>query len=478
MMEEIRFNDSNKCIHISIDNETQEIPIFEIDRLETYIILKDIIDAPLNEKINIDALLCYIPYENDNTENNETMEPDINIPNVNNPNTQVIHIEKNNKKHYVTDLDGTVEVIIYQNEKKIYYQNNVTFKQGKIQDNIINTLPLGSYKAVIKFEGNKYLQPTVLNIEFKVNRRRALCIFSEDTYYGLPDESIKIIGYLKDKINNKPIKNCTVSFDFDGNTYSTSSNAMGEIDLLIQIPEANASHCQILEESYANVSYPVVLYLDSEAYELDNYVTNVVVKKLPTETSINEQTNVIDNVVTLSGSVIAEYKNNEIKNAKYGKVIISFEDTDYVSEPININDDGNFTVNINFADINDYNNVAVSDQLIKYEAAIQQITSINLTVEEYVVKTGELITANANVFSEESSDYVKNGMVVFILAKDEFFNKEVYRYATEIDNIGQAIFLFNTSVENKYYIKAYYYGIFGLQDAESKIIEVEVKDVI
>ena len=94
MMEEIRFNDSNKCIHISIDNETQEIPIFEIDRLETYIILKDIIDAPLNEKINIDALLCYIPYENDNTEDNETMEPDINIPNVNNPNTQVIHIEK------------------------------------------------------------------------------------------------------------------------------------------------------------------------------------------------------------------------------------------------------------------------------------------------------------------------------------------------------------------------------------------------
>ena len=56
MMEEIRFNDSNKCIHISIDNETQEIPIFEIDRLETYIILKDIIDAPLNEKINISPL--------------------------------------------------------------------------------------------------------------------------------------------------------------------------------------------------------------------------------------------------------------------------------------------------------------------------------------------------------------------------------------------------------------------------------------
>ena len=118
------------------------------------------------------------------------------------------------------------------------------------------------------------------------------------------------------------------------------------------------------------------------------------------------------------------------------------------------------------------------DFYISSSASFSSITSINLTVEEYVVKTGELITANANVFSEESSDYVKNGMVVFILAKDEFFNKEVYRYATEIDNIGQAIFLFNTSVENKYYIKAYYYGIFGLQDAESKIIEVEVKDVI
>ena len=120
--------------------------------------------------------------------------------------------------------------------EKIYYQNNVAFKQGKIQDNIINTLPLGSYKAVIKFEGNKYLQPTVLNIEFKVNRRRALCIFSEDTYYGLPDESIKIVGYLKDKINNKPIKNCTVSFDFDGNTYSSESSFMyGVTDKLEKI---------------------------------------------------------------------------------------------------------------------------------------------------------------------------------------------------------------------------------------------------
>ena len=55
-------------------------------------------------------------------------------------------------------------------------------------------------------------------------------------------------------------------------------------------------------------------------------------------------------------------------------------------------------------------------------------------------------------------------------------DKEVYRYATEIDHTGQAVFLFNTSKKDTYKVKAHYYGIFGYTDSESNIIEnIEVK---
>lgn len=447
MIDNIRFYDSEHTVKISIDNETQEEPIYEIEKMASYIISNNVIDVSLNEDIHIDASLCYVPYD-------KTIEEEIDSPKI-------------------IDLDGTVTITI-SDDNKIFYQNNVLFKRGNIKDVILNKLPLGEYNAIIEFDGNKYLSYTRLNINFNVTKRKTNFIFDENNYYGYPDTAIQISGKLKDTLTNKPVKNCIINFDYNGDTYSTTTNNMGEAFIKLNIPDVDISHC-FNDENVPNMSYPITLSLDSESYEIYNSITNIITMKLPTDVTINQQTEITNNNVTIGGYVTAQYP-TEFKNAQYGKVVVSFQDTDYVSSPVNIGSDGNFSLNVNFADVNEFNNKSNITELVMYQKATEQITSINLEVEDTTIQKGELITAIANVFSQESSDYVKDGMVVFILENNN--HKEIYRYATQIDSIGQSVFLFNTSMSGKYYVKAYYYGIFGFLNSESKTIEVEVENVI
>ena len=440
MIEDIRFSDSNKKVYISIDNETQNIPLYQVDKLQTFFKLEQLMDTPLRENIDVDALLYYIPYDKGIDDAN------------------------------VVNIDGTVLITIY-NEKDIYYQNNVLFKKGHIQDSITNKLPLGEYKATLEFAGNQYFEHTLLTILFRVEKRPTTFIFSADDYSGYPDETIQVSGQLKDIITNKPVKNCNINYTFNSETYATATNSNGGILIHITVPDVDIMHCT-MEDDYPNPSYPLFLYLDSDAYILNGANSNITAIKLPTEVTINQSSTITNNIVTLTGNAIAKYK-NENRNVKYGSVRVTFEDTDYVSPPTSVTEQGNFSLDINFADINEFNNESSLNAPIIYQKANEQITSTHLTVESESIRVGDMITGIAHVFSEESSDYVKNGMVVFILTNSK--EKELYRYATQIDSIGQAVFLFNTSTKDTYHVKAYYYGIFGFLDSESEIIEVEVK---
>ena len=63
-------------------------------------------------------------------------------------------------------------------------------------------------------------------------------------------------------------------------------------------------------------------------------------------------------------------------------------------------------------------------------------------------------------------------MMVFVLYDD---NEEVYRYATELDDVGNGVFSFNTSKAGNYYVQIEYYGMFGYKDCKSEKYFIEVE---
>ena len=93
----------------------------------------------------------------------------------------------------IISTDGTVTITIY-NDKDIYYSQNVHFQKGHILDNIVNKLPLGEYRCVIEYSGNKYFQPSTLDMIFLVEKRLAKCTVDSDYYYGDLQERIIING--------------------------------------------------------------------------------------------------------------------------------------------------------------------------------------------------------------------------------------------------------------------------------------------
>lgn len=745
-IDNIRFNDSGKKINITIDKETQQIPICSINKFESYIFLQEPLNTPLKENIIVDALLCYIPYDTIN-EDVETLDNDVSVstPTIHGTQQETEYIANTTQTQYIYDnntmanniaeLNGTVDIIIYD-DNNIYYNNTVSFYKGHIQDTITNKLSVGEYKAKIIFAGNKYLQPKTLDIDFNIEKRLATFTFTQENYFGYPTENIIVSGQLKDSLTRKPIKNCSVLYDFNGYTYSTTSNSTGNVHLNIDIPDANPMHCLDMtkdeeidisdneigtpyvdefdesqdfdedgnivdsvtilaetEECYiftdtinsvfslitevennndvsvkvdtteltysiddnqkifslngiepgiynvlisvtqseatdatdetkeviaitlsknlldigeediftelnipkktssieatatisnnnlvisANVnsdasgvilieingdnyntyiangsssltinniasgyyiinvsylgddtyktssstitiqavntstnnesaeifyldgqhndvtdisydddtyddahsewdnflstSYDIVLYLNSDSYQVENAMTNVIVTKLPTEVTVNQVITPNDNYIgKLIGAVIANYPTKD-KSVAYGNIYVSFDDTDYISDTIPVNN-GNYSIDIDFTKINDTYNVSEIDEPIVYKGSIEQATITNIVIEESSVEIGEPIIAIATVEPSLSSGYIQDGMVVFILTKDD---KEVYRYGTQIDSTGRAIFFFNASVTGSYKVQAFYYGLFGYEHSESSIEEIEV----
>lgn len=589
MIEDIRFYDSGKKINLTIDNEKQNIPIHAVDKLYTFIELNKPLETPLKENIEIDASLCYLPYDIDVDNLDDYGDTSFNLDIY--PPTDTIHKgdhvqisakftsdnkEKNFKnitvKFYDTDeeiydsptiiaakkvtLDGIATITIYNGEQ-VYYTNDVVFKKGIIQDSIVNKLPIGEYKATIEFAGNKYLQSTILTTDFNVVKRLAVFTFDNEYYYGEPTESIVLSGKLKDKITNKPVKNCTIKYDFDSETYSTTSNVSGSAFFNIEIPDANKIHCldvtiddmvdiveneegepyvdeyeeplqdfdddgNIIEieddeeidvqfeadsleptnnessdtfyekgtdddvverliDEYPVTSYEVSVYLDNDSYNVENTSTSVIINKLPTEVSVNQTIPPVNNIGKLIGGVIANYKNGD-KNVKYGHIYVSFDDTDYISDAVPVSD-GTYSIDIDFAKINDNYNVSSLDNPIPYIGTITQDTITHIEVEgedteneDVSIEVGNPIIATATVQPTISSDYIRDGMMVFVLEKD---GKEIYRYGTQIDSIGRAVFFFNTSTTGVYKIRASYQGLFGYKTSESSIKNIKVeKNVI
>lgn len=232
----INFRDTDNRVRVRIDDEeNDDLIIKEIIKLPTVIQLNQTLDTALKNDIILDASLFSV---------GEAIDTD---------NTQYENYLENNYLNNF-DSDGSVNItILHKNE--IYYQNTVSFTKGKIQDKISNTLPIGEYVCIIEYQGNKFYKASTLTINFNINRRLAICTFDKNYIHGSPKENIKVSGVLKDAETNRPIENCAVSFDLDGETYTTTSQNYGALILNMTIPDTHFLHCPlfITEEKVAEI---------------------------------------------------------------------------------------------------------------------------------------------------------------------------------------------------------------------------------
>ncbi len=425
-------SNNNYNVSVTIDNEEQILPILEIDKKSTYISLNNSLNTALNNDIKLNAEIFYI----------------------------------DQSEHLKIDFNGTVKIQIYQNEK-IFYEDNVLFKQGEIKTNISNNLPLGQYEMKIIFLGNKYFDSSNLIINFNINKRTAICYLEKTTYYYAPLQTTKIYGQLKDKDYDTPINNYNLSYIFNNKIHSTTTNNNGFFVINVEIPEPDITHCN---KNYKNY---IIDIISDDSYHMSNTQIEIIVEKIPTDIIITS-TNIDNenNIINVVGQVFTDTKTNEY--VKYGLVDIKIPDFDYTYSDIGVIN-GSFECDINLFEIQQpyfYDN---NEDVIEPYNAVKNInTSIILNGDiDTDINIGDMFTIEGKV-QTTNNEIVSDGVIMFLLWDND---ELVHRYVTELDQSGVGVFNFNTSIANEYQIQAQYLGIFNYQNTTSNKYTVRVIDV-
>lgn len=437
---EIRIDDES--LPIDINGESLPIYIYEIDRKQTYFTI-DSLDTPLYDSIKLNAqLLC----------DDEVID------------------------------DGIVDISIWNTTKtREFYHNSFIIDNGHIQEIIPNKLKSGEYVFVMEYAGNKYYQPTSINQFFKVKKRYITFDFNKERYYGDPQTVITISGTLKDIENNNPISFCTIYYHYEDNIEEVTSDIDGKISFNVVIPSPDISHCntqsQTIDDNddrylgYGNninthdpPQYPLYVTLETNNYILNETYTYIIPNKIPT---IMNADILEDNQITIMGHILTE--DIDTGCAKYGKVTITMMDGNY-STSSTVDQNGIFDRYIPVNNLAKYiENDNSSDDPHDNEI-IKIITQLNIQATDNQINVGEDMSVHAEVTSTKT---VTDGMLSFYLYNEQ--GKNIYRYVTQISNNGEADFVFFTSKQGKYTIKAEYYGIGRFKDSvneEDIIIEV------
>lgn len=418
-------------VTVIIDNEEQQINIYDINKFPTHFQINNIIETiSLYQDINLDIFLEY--------EDDSIMQP----------------IEKGFVYLYITDLS----------QKKIYQKEKISFIDGSIIKQISHNLSLGEYLLQIQYLGNKYYEEQSLTIQFTIEKREIKCIFNKQNYEVYPNQEYSLGVTLIDNLTNKKIKNCPFYYYFNDKKYFTQTNINGYSLLSITTPSINPELCVQKNK----LIYPLNIELESTIYELiGNTEINIEIKKYPTEIFIS--TNNDDFDFSIKGNVIA-YDEDEIFNVEHGIINLNIEDTNQqINTTTDIDENGFFNINIENFQIKK-NNFEYVEPIICSTAVNTVITlESNKTTIELEDDRQNTIKFNANVVTEYNNP-ILYGMVTFIITQNE---EEVYRYITELDQ-GKAYFNFNVTTVGEYEVQAIYHQFCEYQTSESNIIEYNV----
>ena len=541
MIEEIEFLDSDNKVSITIDNETQTIPIKTIKKLSTYIELNQSLDTALNNNIEVDAYIYYIKNNNNEESYTEVAEErefiyteGIEEGEEDDERKDIRFLTNTEISYSRINIDGTVTITIFD-DNKIYYVKDVYFSKGHIVDSINNTLPVGNYKMKIQYAGNKYLEPSQEFIAyFDVDKRLAICDFNTNTFYGDLTETLNITGTLKDNEKNTIIKNCQLYYDFNGETRTTTTDIEGKFNLIINIPDADISHCNLLyedidesmfeagdpyeedaEEEIRNNENEIQLLSDLEDTNIENEDVDEYDDNID-NTNYNYQDYIEIKEYYPNASYIVEiYTDNDsyYVNDKSIEIILNKAPTHIIIDSLNSNENSNILqvvgsgiatynesdndikygeINISLPDLKykhhainiDDNGIFATDiDLVEVfsEYNFNENTNIEVYDTTQIYSIGITVDSNKNINAgdmltvkaqvKSSGKDVKYGILVFNLYHD---NEIIHRYSTEISSTGEGIFNFDTSTPGSYKVDVEYVGMFGYQDAKSEKYDITV----
>lgn len=413
-----------KKFSVTIDNQkSNDIEIQEYEKKPTHTVLSQSPNTALDNDILIDAYIYYIPSGIEtvdeehviiNQSSDTPIEPEYDVPIL----TQI-------DNGSLAVFDGVVTVTIY-NGNEVYYQQNIHFVKGHINTTIENTLPIGEYVLTIEYNGNKFLQPSLLYVNFNIEKRLAQCYIDDTYYHGSPQDGITIQGVIKDAQSNNLVNNCLIDYTFNELTYQTTTNNNGTFTISLEIPETNPEHCttQIqkeedaqpeelyedesiepidetnADEAYTNtISHPLIISIDNESYHLDDIEVFIAVDKIPTDiTMISTNPNDISNTLNIQGGVIGLLKHID-ENVKYGKVTIEIPNFNYIKRNINVVD-GLFNTDIDLAQIyQSYNDN--DNELVPFDATNNINTSIEVYGDIYTEGDNRVVIYKNDVYIED-----------------------------------------------------------------------------
>lgn len=404
-IEGISFSESGKEIKAIIDGcESESIDVKIINKIDTEIIINELKNTAFNDDIIVDATLSPVQQA-------------------------VLTISLSN-------IDGSI----------VYHTKDISSNDGHFLYNIPNNLAIGTYLVTLKYNGNKYYNEQEISRHIEIQRREILCDFDSKMFYVPPNSTFKKTFKLIDKINSKYITNCQISYIYKDEIFNIFSNDNGDIDLEISIPNTNQNHC-----ATGTVIYPITFYLDdSSSYLLKNTTIKLIIDKRKTITSVRQTGQHIQ------GDVVSD---NQYVN--YGTIEALILNNYKITTEIDSN--GHFEIdNINVNNIIE-ELTSDSDGIVIVSNKIP--TTIELEAQGSNIKVGDEISIFATV-KDADGNIVTDGMVDFRMYNDD--TKLVYRYADELDESGQALFIFYTSKQDTYTISATYKSIVTYEESKNK----------
>ena len=398
-IEDIEFLDGDKKIEIIIDGKPQEIPIKIIQKKSTTITINQLNNTALREDIIVDATLSPV------------------------------------KK-------GILTISLWDLEKKIlYYATNVSSNDGHFRCRIPNDVRIGKYIVTLEYAGNKYYERYSIDKQIEIQHRELLCDLDAHTFYVKPGDTFTKSFKLIDKINNQYISDCQISYLYKDETFNIVSDSDGNINLEIQVPNPDKSHC------------------NTNSYSLKNTTIKLFIKKINTQTSAHQVNDEYGQYI--QGDIITDDG-----YANYGTAEISILKTYTQEAEVDVN--GFFkTDKILVTDIMDS---LTSDSDGRFKSDID-IPTVLTAKGDTPIKVGEEIHVTATVVDNKENKVV-DGTVDFKMYNSK--EKLVYRYIDELDESGQVLFIFYTSKPDVYRIETTYNSVITYKSSQAEDIVITV----
>ena len=502
MIEDIEFRDADGYLEVRIDNERHYLDIKEIVRKETEIIALKSFDTPLYEYVDIEAYI-FFPQRDGNLPDDLTpdVDEDGNIIYVDDEMGVIDYYHKSDKP-----VDkGIVTISIYDaNQEYLYETETVSFTNGQISYTSKNKYDLGNYTAVINYDGSKYYAPCNFSSKFSVEKRKVICIFDEESYSAYPNELLPIGITLLDEKTSKPIS-VAIEYAFNNDEFTSFTNDRGRTSISISMPNVDMEFCndsslpdgeerniwayynedtetwdyiddEDITQGESNEDYyELTINIDSDIYQMETAEVHITNKKIPTEIyAFNVNTDESHDFVFIEGDVLAILPDGET-NVQYGQVTIGFDEFEAESVA-SVNENGHFFINMPVTDIQVLTTNGIDECEIYNDTIIPKETRIKQEINGRIFNQGDelKVTATCTYISNLAEPIpLEEGMVAFVI-KDKDTKEEIYRYASELDESGEAVMLFNVSKKGSFDVIIHYYGIFEYKSLTKTGLEYQV----